>query len=189
MGYVGWNRFWDLGSGTREPREEYDVSPHCCWYELRLLIVKRSLEYRYIAVLFFSPFLLFAAKNCSLHIELDPLRPRMLPEFRFMGSDAAIAPIRAQLNSRISEWYAVRKENYTIFLWYKSLTNQNVLVFRNSELSLLQNIRNVIQVELPSPMNSKKEEFSAECGICYAYRIGDAIPDKVCVFIGLVAMG
>uniref|UniRef100_A0A674AEV7 FA complementation group L n=1 Tax=Salmo trutta TaxID=8032 RepID=A0A674AEV7_SALTR len=52
--------------------------------------------------------------------------------------------------------------------------------FRNPDCSILQNLRDVLEIEFPSPATHEKSSFSAECGICYAYRLESAIPDQVC---------
>uniref|UniRef100_A0A8C5ASD1 FA complementation group L n=1 Tax=Gadus morhua TaxID=8049 RepID=A0A8C5ASD1_GADMO len=46
--------------------------------------------------------------------------------------------------------------------------------------SVLHNLQDVLEIEFPSPATHEKSSFSAECGICYAYRLETAIPDQVC---------
>ncbi|XP_041353339.1 E3 ubiquitin-protein ligase FANCL-like isoform X2 [Gigantopelta aegis] len=92
--------------------------------------------------------------NASLQIVVDPHHPRMLPECRFLGADQVVNPLREKLNSNLHLW--------------------------DVESSLLSNLEKLLDRSFPSPSNSKKEEFSMECGICYAYRLEREIPDKVC---------
>ncbi|XP_013407858.1 E3 ubiquitin-protein ligase FANCL [Lingula anatina] len=88
--------------------------------------------------------------NSSVQIQVDPKNPRLPPECKLLGADHVINP----LNSRIGEW--------------------------NPEDSILNNLERVLNVQFPSPANSKKEDFNMECGICYAYRLEMEIPDKAC---------
>ncbi|XP_078349475.1 E3 ubiquitin-protein ligase FANCL-like isoform X3 [Oculina patagonica] len=92
--------------------------------------------------------------NASIHIELNPANPRLLPECRFMGADNVIVPLREHLNANIQSW--------------------------NPLFSILTNLENLLGQKFPSPSTTKKEDFSMECGICYAYRLNDLIPDKAC---------
>ncbi|XP_020896902.1 E3 ubiquitin-protein ligase FANCL [Exaiptasia diaphana] len=92
--------------------------------------------------------------NSSIHIDINPLHPRLLPECRFLGADHVIIPLRENLNSNLNLW--------------------------NPESSVFINLQNLLKLKFPSPTNTKKEDFSMECGICYAYRLNDAIPDKAC---------
>lgn len=92
--------------------------------------------------------------NASLHIDLNPANPRLLPECRFMGADNVIVPLREHLNVNIQSW--------------------------NPQLSVLTNLESLLGQKFPSPSTTKKEDFSMECGICYAYRLNDLIPDKAC---------
>ena len=45
-----------------------------------------------------------AGNHCSLQITLDPKAPRAFPTLRFMGSDAALAPLKAALNRNMPRW-------------------------------------------------------------------------------------
>jgi len=42
--------------------------------------------------------------HCSVQIEIDPDHPRTMPEVRFMGSDAKIAPLKKLLNKNMRKW-------------------------------------------------------------------------------------
>ncbi|XP_060575282.1 E3 ubiquitin-protein ligase FANCL-like [Ruditapes philippinarum] len=92
--------------------------------------------------------------SVSVQLTVDPAHPRVLPECKFLGSDQAIAPVRRNMNANIHFW--------------------------DERLGLLENLQTLLDVKFPSPTNSKKEEFSVECGICYAYRMDSEIPDEVC---------
>eukprot|EP00026_Physarum_polycephalum_P004718 Phypoly_transcript_04741.p1 GENE.Phypoly_transcript_04741~~Phypoly_transcript_04741.p1 ORF type:complete len:368 (+),score=56.28 Phypoly_transcript_04741:925-2028(+) len=95
--------------------------------------------------------------HCSIQIEVDPYRPRALPECRFWGSDSFIAPLRQEFNKNIHLW--------------------------DTEARLLENMQKVLAITFPSPQTSNRDEFLVECAICYAYRNEDgAIPDRVCDF-------
>ncbi|CAH1792405.1 unnamed protein product [Owenia fusiformis] len=92
--------------------------------------------------------------NASLSLTVDPLHPRLLPECRFLGPDHVIQEFRDSMNSNLDQW--------------------------NPDTSLLENLQTLLGRKFPSPSNSKKEDFSTECGICYAYRLETQIPDQVC---------
>ncbi|KAK3090809.1 hypothetical protein FSP39_014840, partial [Pinctada imbricata] len=92
--------------------------------------------------------------TASLQISVDPRRPTMLPECRFMGADQVVQPLREAMNTNLNFW--------------------------NEQDSLLRNLERLLGVSFPSPSNTKKEEFSVECGICYAYRLDEEIPDNAC---------
>lgn len=92
--------------------------------------------------------------NASVQIDLNPVNARLLPECRFMGADNVIVPLREHLNANIHTW--------------------------NPQLTVLTNLENLLGQKFPSPSTTKKEDFSMECGICYAYRLNDLIPDKAC---------
>uniref|UniRef100_A0A3Q1BP46 RING-type domain-containing protein n=1 Tax=Amphiprion ocellaris TaxID=80972 RepID=A0A3Q1BP46_AMPOC len=51
---------------------------------------------------------------------------------------------------------------------------------RNPDSSVLHNLRDVLEIEFPSPATHEKSDFNVECGICYSYRLEAAIPDQVC---------
>ncbi|XP_075452325.1 E3 ubiquitin-protein ligase FANCL isoform X2 [Ascaphus truei] len=92
--------------------------------------------------------------NVSVTIDVDPRHPTMLPECYFLGAEHVVNPLRDKLN-------------YNIHLW-------------DPENGLLQNLKDVLEIEFPSRSNLEKSDFSMDCGICYAYRLDSAIPDQVC---------
>ncbi|XP_030628298.1 E3 ubiquitin-protein ligase FANCL [Chanos chanos] len=92
--------------------------------------------------------------NVSIKVEIDPRHPRMLPECCLLGAEHVVTPLRNRLNVNMHLW--------------------------NVHLSVLQNLRDLLETDLPSPATHEKSSFSMECGICYAYRLDSAIPDQVC---------
>ncbi|EDO38136.1 predicted protein [Nematostella vectensis] len=89
--------------------------------------------------------------NASVQVEVNPSYPRLLPEDTSLESQHVVGECLCQ-KLRLSE----------------------------PSVSVLTNLENVMGVKFPSPSSSKKEDFSMECGICYAYRLNDTIPDKAC---------
>ncbi|XP_034040214.1 E3 ubiquitin-protein ligase FANCL isoform X2 [Thalassophryne amazonica] len=92
--------------------------------------------------------------NVSIKVEVDPRHPKMLPECCLLGADHVVMPLRNKLNTNMHLW--------------------------NPDASVLHNLRDVLEIEFPSPATHEKSSFSNECGICYSYRLEAAIPDQVC---------
>ncbi|XP_015276690.1 PREDICTED: E3 ubiquitin-protein ligase FANCL [Gekko japonicus] len=92
--------------------------------------------------------------NVSINVEVDPRHPTMPPECFFLGPDHVVNPLKMKLNSNIHMW--------------------------DPEASLLQNLKEVLEIDFPSREALHKSDFSMDCGICYAYRLHGAIPDQVC---------
>jgi E3 ubiquitin-protein ligase FANCL len=46
--------------------------------------------------------------------------------------------------------------------------------------TLRANLEELLEMRLPSPETTPREEYSVECAICYVYRLGDAFPEIVC---------
>ncbi|XP_056291106.1 E3 ubiquitin-protein ligase FANCL isoform X1 [Pseudoliparis swirei] len=92
--------------------------------------------------------------NVSIKVEVDPKHPKMLPECCLLGAEHAVAPLRDKLNANMHLW--------------------------NPDAGVLRNLRDVLEIEFPSPVTHEKSSFSIECGICYSYRLEAAIPDQVC---------
>ncbi|XP_068455461.1 E3 ubiquitin-protein ligase FANCL isoform X2 [Clinocottus analis] len=92
--------------------------------------------------------------NVSIRVELDPKHPTMLPECCLLGAEHAVTPLRNKLNANMHLW--------------------------NPDASVLHNLRDVLEIEFPSPASHEKSNFSVECGICYSYRLEAAVPDQVC---------
>ncbi|XP_035257092.1 E3 ubiquitin-protein ligase FANCL isoform X2 [Anguilla anguilla] len=94
------------------------------------------------------------ANNVSIKLEIDSRHPKMLPECCLLGAEHVVTPLRSKLNANMHLW--------------------------NPDCSVLQNLKDVLEIEFPSPTTHKKSSLSAECGICYSYRLDSAIPDQVC---------
>uniref|UniRef100_A0A452RSU8 E3 ubiquitin-protein ligase FANCL n=1 Tax=Ursus americanus TaxID=9643 RepID=A0A452RSU8_URSAM len=92
--------------------------------------------------------------NASVNIEVDPRHPTMLPECCFLGADHVVKPLGIKLSRNIHLW--------------------------DPENSLLQNLKDVLEIDFPARANLEKSDFSMDCGICYAYQLDGAIPDQVC---------
>ncbi|CAK9223137.1 unnamed protein product [Sphagnum troendelagicum] len=103
--------------------------------------------------------------HCSLSITVNPLSPRSIPEYRFFGSDALISPIRKRMDSCMSHWYVMDR-------------------------LLRINLEDVLELTFPCPQDTDQDDISANCIICYNYRLphgtGDwvskegLVPDRVC---------
>ena len=99
--------------------------------------------------------------NASIRLEIDPRAPiRGFPECRFLGAETATGKVRQRLNERIHGWCMT------------------------GEVLPRENLENILQLTFPKPdeEDSKAEEegHSLECGICYAYRFNDSVPDVAC---------
>ncbi|KFV02645.1 E3 ubiquitin-protein ligase FANCL, partial [Pterocles gutturalis] len=92
--------------------------------------------------------------NVSVNVEVDPLHPNMLPECYFLGADHVVNPLRIKLNNNMHLW--------------------------DPEISLLQNLKDLLEIDFPSCAVLEKSDFAKDCGICYAYRLDGATPDQVC---------
>ncbi|XP_031453756.1 E3 ubiquitin-protein ligase FANCL isoform X1 [Phasianus colchicus] len=92
--------------------------------------------------------------NVSVNIEVDPRHPKMLPECYFLGADHVVNPLRTKLNSNMHLW--------------------------DPEISLLQNLKDLLEIDFPSRAVLEKSDFTKDCGICYAYRLNGTTPDQVC---------
>lgn len=92
--------------------------------------------------------------NVSINIDVDPRHPKVLPECCFLGADHVVTPLRNKLNSNMHTW--------------------------NPECTVLQNLKEVLEIDFPVPSTHEISNLSMECGICYAYRLDSAVPDQVC---------
>uniref|UniRef100_A0A8D1LLU0 E3 ubiquitin-protein ligase FANCL n=2 Tax=Sus scrofa TaxID=9823 RepID=A0A8D1LLU0_PIG len=92
--------------------------------------------------------------NSSINIEVDPRHPTMLPECCFLGADHVVKPLGIKLSRNIHLW--------------------------DPENSLLQNLKDVLEIDFPARAILEKSDFSMDCGICYAYQLDGVIPDQVC---------
>ncbi|GAA6221181.1 E3 ubiquitin-protein ligase FANCL [Lates japonicus] len=92
--------------------------------------------------------------NISIKVEVDPRHPKMLPECCLLGAEHVVTLLRSKLNANMHSW--------------------------NPDSSVFHNLRDVLEIEFPSPATHGKSGLSVECGICYSYRLEAAIPDQVC---------
>ncbi|XP_065832616.1 E3 ubiquitin-protein ligase FANCL-like [Oscarella lobularis] len=92
--------------------------------------------------------------NSSVQIDVDPINPRGIPECRFLGPDHVVSQVRQRMGETLELW--------------------------NAQLSLFTNLQTLMGIDFPSPQVTNKEDFSMDCGICYAYRLDGKTPDKVC---------
>ncbi|XP_037554192.1 E3 ubiquitin-protein ligase FANCL [Nematolebias whitei] len=92
--------------------------------------------------------------NVSIRVDVDPRHPKMLPECCLLGAEHVVTPLRNKLNANMHIW--------------------------NPDTSVLHNLRDVLEIEFPSSATHEKSSFSAECGICYSYRLETSVPDQVC---------
>jgi E3 ubiquitin-protein ligase FANCL len=94
--------------------------------------------------------------NMSLYLSIDPLRPSGLPEFKFLGPEHVVGPIRARVLARVAHWDP------------------------GVEVPVKRNLENLMDLKLPGPEASQQEGFCGECGVCYAYQLEGVVPDVVC---------
>jgi E3 ubiquitin-protein ligase FANCL len=98
----------------------------------------------------------------TLSFLIDWQKPHAMPkELTLFGPESMIQPLRERLASAAAA----------------------AQLHWNANLSLVDNLSQLLGFELPRSINHKREEFVIECGICYAYRSGDdgaAVPDAVC---------
>ncbi|XP_055234837.2 E3 ubiquitin-protein ligase FANCL isoform X4 [Gorilla gorilla gorilla] len=92
--------------------------------------------------------------NVSINIEVDPRHPTMLPECFFLGADHVVKPLGIKLSRNIHLW--------------------------DPENSVLQNLKDVLEIDFPARAILEKSDFTMDCGICYAYQLDGTIPDQVC---------
>ncbi|KAH9304740.1 hypothetical protein KI387_009144 [Taxus chinensis] len=100
--------------------------------------------------------------HCSLSLTMNAFSPRFMPECRFFGSDLAIAPLRKKWNNNIGRWKADRM--------------------------LRENLEDVLEITFPSPQDSIQEDISAECGICYAFRLPNVPILSMFIILKMVKM-
>lgn len=93
-------------------------------------------------------------KACSLQIEIDPFHPRSVPDICFLGADSVVCPLKEKLNQNLARW--------------------------DLNESVVKNLQTVLEIEFPNLKNSKKEDFTVECSICYSYHLEGELPDQTC---------
>ncbi|KAJ8402697.1 hypothetical protein AAFF_G00363690 [Aldrovandia affinis] len=77
--------------------------------------------------------------NVSIKLEIDCRHPKMLPECCLLGAEHVVAPLRNKLNANMHLW--------------------------NPECSVLQNLKDVLELEFPSPATHDKS------GQCFPFYI------------------
>ncbi|BFZ11587.1 hypothetical protein BsWGS_14627 [Bradybaena similaris] len=92
--------------------------------------------------------------NISLQITVNCRQPTTLPECRFLGSESDTAELREKLNVNLHRW--------------------------DIDRSLLNNLQEVLDMDFPSPADTRKEELTVDCGICYCHRLSEEVPEVVC---------
>eukprot|EP00794_Sanderia_malayensis_P019941 gene19941-21894_t len=93
-----------------------------CWIleaEARL----RSCNYRRIAL----------GNHCSVVLSIDPKQPRSFPEFRFLGADHIVIPLREKLNRNLFRW--------------------------DQDKSILENLEMLFESKLPSPEQANSQPY------------------------------
>lgn len=95
-------------------------------------------------------------QTASLVLLVDPLRPEVFPQCKFLGPDHAVDGLKAQLSEQIEKW--------------------------DDSLTVLENLERLLHFTFPSPSKASEEipVMSLECGICYMYRLDGAAPDIIC---------
>lgn len=101
---------------------------------------------------------LAVSPGVCLTVTLDPGDPQGLPELTFLGSDRRVNPLRQALALNVNRY--------------------------DADLGMADNLERLLEVKLPGPEASEamtgEETFSVECGICYSYKLGNALPTEVC---------
>jgi len=114
------------------------------------------------------------AKFCSLEMNLNVEFPRRPCEWRFMGSESTLTPLRKKMQEQIGEWndgISVHSRGFLHFYFifcFLSLTHTHTNILR---LQVRENVQHILGIALPSPKTSQRCDFASECGICYSYRL------------------
>lgn len=99
-------------------------------------------------------------KHTSVSVQLDARGPiKTYAECRFLGSELAVAPLRQKLNENMHLWD----------------TGGKVLP--------RENLQRILDLTFPSRDSADagaSDDLVGECGICYAYRLEDRVPDIAC---------
>ncbi|XP_075392035.1 E3 ubiquitin-protein ligase FANCL isoform X1 [Tenrec ecaudatus] len=92
--------------------------------------------------------------NTSVYIEVDPRHPTMLPECSFLGADHVVKPLGIKLSKNIHLW--------------------------DPGNTLLENLKDVLEMDFPARAVLEQSDFTMDCGICYAYQLDGVVPNQVC---------
>ncbi|KAL5463496.1 hypothetical protein EMCRGX_G032394, partial [Ephydatia muelleri] len=95
-------------------------------------------------------------QSVSLVLLVDPLRPGVFPQCKFLGPDHAVSGHKARLSEQIEKW----EDSHTV----------------------LDNLERILGIKFPSPSKASKETpaMCLECGICYMCRLDGAAPEVTC---------
>jgi E3 ubiquitin-protein ligase FANCL len=97
--------------------------------------------------------------RCSLQLQIDPRRPRAIPECKLIGADAVVGPLRDCFSRNLHQWNSL-------------------------DLSLRSNLERLFELDksggFPLRSSAKQDEVALECGICYIFRLENTIPDRAC---------
>lgn len=99
------------------------------------------------------------APGICIEIHLDPSEPYSPPKIIILGPDRKIQPLLTSLAANIEQY--------------------------DPDQNLALNLERILDVELPPPAaelseKSTLDEDNIDCGICYLYQLGDALPMEVC---------
>jgi E3 ubiquitin-protein ligase FANCL len=95
-------------------------------------------------------------KGASVQLDLDPLHPRAIPEYRLLGPEQVIFPIKECIGRNLSLW--------------------------NFDGSLLINLQQLFGTKFAvlDADGTHPIQRDEECGICYSYCLEGNVPDKSC---------
>lgn len=96
--------------------------------------------------------------HSSLELELHEDSPASLPVLQFLGAEKVVAPLRHNLNARLSRWQPGR--------------------------TVRANLEDVLLLQLPPPQEAGAQDsadsYAIECAICYSYHLEGAAPEIAC---------
>ncbi|XP_057316153.1 E3 ubiquitin-protein ligase FANCL-like isoform X1 [Hydractinia symbiolongicarpus] len=92
-------------------------------------------------------------QNASVEIRVNPTQPNTIPEYRLLGPEHIIKPFKDRLND--------------VSLW-------------SSKQTILENLKKMLCIDLPSRSTVKKVDVKMACGICYSFRLLNEIPERAC---------
>ena len=96
--------------------------------------------------------------HSSLELELHEDSPASLPVLQFLGAEKVVAPLRHNLNARLSRWQPGR--------------------------TVRANLEDVLLLQLPPPQVAGAQDsadcYAVECAICYSYHLEGAAPEIAC---------
>ena len=94
-------------------------------------------------------------EDVSIIVTLDPTQPTSLPRCRFLGSARAIQSLQNLIDERGEEQW-------------------------DASQSVVQNLADILELELPPKPTEDSEKITIECGVCYCYDMMDQIPEISC---------